>query len=180
MSSEAFVTLATNDGYALGALVVAESLRKVGTQRNLVVMVSRTLSDLIRLVWRCFSSVNFSLCSRFQTNITEQFWWSCCCWWIKFQWWTTFTIISSSWTRCHIYEDQLLATREIFEMRLSRCWYCCFAKYRWFIRSRRTVSSSGCWLAWLFQFGCFCLQTIQRNIQKIGGICESTRGIIRW
>ncbi|CAF0985496.1 unnamed protein product [Adineta ricciae] len=48
MSSEAFVTLATNDGYALGALVVAESLRKVGTQRNLVVMVSRTLSDLIR------------------------------------------------------------------------------------------------------------------------------------
>ena len=50
MSSEAFVTLATNDGYALGALVVAESLRKVGTQRNLVVMVSRTLSDLIRLV----------------------------------------------------------------------------------------------------------------------------------
>ncbi|CAF1078160.1 unnamed protein product [Adineta ricciae] len=38
----------TNDGCALGALVVAESLRKVGTQRNLVVMVSRTLSDLIR------------------------------------------------------------------------------------------------------------------------------------
>ena len=30
MSSEAFVTLATNDGYALGALVVAQSLRKVG------------------------------------------------------------------------------------------------------------------------------------------------------
>ncbi len=49
MSSEAFVTLATNDGYALGALVVAESLRKVGTQRRLVVMVSRSLSDLIRL-----------------------------------------------------------------------------------------------------------------------------------
>jgi glycogenin glucosyltransferase len=48
MSSEAFVTLATNDGYALGALVVAQSLRKVGTQRKLVVMVSKSLSDIIR------------------------------------------------------------------------------------------------------------------------------------
>jgi len=47
MSSEAFVTLATNDGYALGALVVAESLRKVGTQRSLVVLISN-VSDLIR------------------------------------------------------------------------------------------------------------------------------------
>ncbi|CAF1593498.1 unnamed protein product [Rotaria sp. Silwood1] len=48
MSSEAFVTLATNDGYALGALVVAQSLRKVGTQRRLVIMISKNLSDLIK------------------------------------------------------------------------------------------------------------------------------------
>jgi glycogenin glucosyltransferase len=48
MSSEAFVTLATNDGYALGALVVAQSLRKVGTQRSLVVLISKTLSDLLK------------------------------------------------------------------------------------------------------------------------------------
>lgn len=48
MSSEAFVTLATNDGYALGALVVAQSLRKVGTQRNLVVLTSNNVSDLLR------------------------------------------------------------------------------------------------------------------------------------
>lgn len=48
MSSEAFVTLATNDGYALGALVVAQSLRKAGTQRRLVVLISNTLSDLLR------------------------------------------------------------------------------------------------------------------------------------
>jgi len=48
MSSEAFVTLATNDGYALGALVVAQSLRKVGTQRRLVVLVTKNLSDLLR------------------------------------------------------------------------------------------------------------------------------------
>jgi len=48
MSSEAFVTLATNDGYALGALVLAQSIRKVGTQRHLVIMISNSLSDLIR------------------------------------------------------------------------------------------------------------------------------------
>jgi glycogenin glucosyltransferase len=48
MSSEAFVTLATNDGYALGALVVAESLRKVGTKRRLVVLISNNVSDLLR------------------------------------------------------------------------------------------------------------------------------------
>jgi len=53
MSSEAFVTLATNDSYALGALVVAQSLRKVGTQKRLVVLISKTLSDLLRLVF-CF------------------------------------------------------------------------------------------------------------------------------
>jgi len=51
MSSEAFVTLATNDSYALGALVVAQSLRKVGTQKRLVVLISKTLSDLLRLVF---------------------------------------------------------------------------------------------------------------------------------
>jgi glycogenin glucosyltransferase len=48
MSSEAYVTLATTDGYALGALVVAQSLRKVGTQRRLVVLISKSLSDLLR------------------------------------------------------------------------------------------------------------------------------------
>ena len=48
MSSDAFVTLATNDGYALGALVLAQSIRHVGTKRNLVVLISDHLSDLIR------------------------------------------------------------------------------------------------------------------------------------
>ena len=52
MSSEAFVTLATNDGYGLGALVLAQSIRQVGTKRNLVVLVSNHLSDLIRLLFK--------------------------------------------------------------------------------------------------------------------------------
>jgi hypothetical protein len=46
--SEAFVTLATNDAYALGALTLAQSIRQVGTKRNLVVLISNHLSDLIR------------------------------------------------------------------------------------------------------------------------------------
>ncbi|CAF3804114.1 unnamed protein product [Adineta steineri] len=58
MSSEAFVTLATNDGYALGALVLAESLRQVGTQANLVVLISNHLSDLIKeTLESCFDEV---------------------------------------------------------------------------------------------------------------------------
>jgi glycogenin glucosyltransferase len=48
--SEAFVTLATTDGYALGALVLAQSIRQVGTERRLVVMISNHLSDLIRFL----------------------------------------------------------------------------------------------------------------------------------
>ena len=46
--SEAFVTLATSDGYALGALVLGQSLREVGTSRSLVVLVSSHLSSLLR------------------------------------------------------------------------------------------------------------------------------------
>jgi len=37
---EAFVTLATSDAYATGALVLASSLRKVGTTRKLVIMIT--------------------------------------------------------------------------------------------------------------------------------------------
>ena len=50
MSSEAFVTLVTNDSYALGALVLAKSIHLVGTRRNLVVLISKHLSDPLRLI----------------------------------------------------------------------------------------------------------------------------------
>ena len=39
-SSQAWVTLATNDSYALGALVLAASLRHSGTSRKIVIMVT--------------------------------------------------------------------------------------------------------------------------------------------
>ena len=39
-STQAWVTLATNDSYALGALVMASSLRRTNTARKIVVMVT--------------------------------------------------------------------------------------------------------------------------------------------
>lgn len=48
ISIEAFVTLATNDNYAIGAMVLASSLRKVGTQKHLFILITDNVSDKIR------------------------------------------------------------------------------------------------------------------------------------
>ncbi|XP_014662913.1 PREDICTED: glycogenin-1-like isoform X2 [Priapulus caudatus] len=45
---EAFVTLATNDSYAVGALVLAQSLRIAGTTHDLVVMITPGVSQGMR------------------------------------------------------------------------------------------------------------------------------------
>ncbi|XP_076096689.1 glycogenin-1-like isoform X5 [Mytilus galloprovincialis] len=45
---EAFVTLATNDTYALGCLVLGSSLRRAGTTRQLAVMVTPGVSQSLR------------------------------------------------------------------------------------------------------------------------------------
>jgi len=45
---EAFVTLATNDTYSLGALVLANSLRRVGTTKQLVIMITSGVSPSMR------------------------------------------------------------------------------------------------------------------------------------
>lgn len=45
---QAFVTLATNDAYCLGALVLAHSLRRVNTSRQLVIMVTDAVSPSMR------------------------------------------------------------------------------------------------------------------------------------
>lgn len=68
MSSETFVTLVTNDDYALGALVLTQSIHQIGIQWNLVVFVSNRLSDsnrfqlefLLRLIWKFFFFSSFS------------------------------------------------------------------------------------------------------------------------
>ncbi|XP_064639604.1 glycogenin-1-like isoform X2 [Lineus longissimus] len=48
VEDEAFVTLATNDSYCLGAMVLGHSLKHVGTTRKLVVMISPQVSGSIR------------------------------------------------------------------------------------------------------------------------------------
>jgi len=47
-SEEAFVTLATNDNYSLGALVLGQSLRNVATTRKLVVLITPGVSHEMR------------------------------------------------------------------------------------------------------------------------------------
>ena len=48
MEGEAWVTLATNDEYSLGALVLAHSLKRCKTNKKIVVMVTSSISDGIR------------------------------------------------------------------------------------------------------------------------------------
>jgi glycogenin glucosyltransferase len=46
----AWITLATNDGYAVGALVLAHSLKQVGTQHDIHVMYTDGVSIPLRFV----------------------------------------------------------------------------------------------------------------------------------
>ncbi|XP_013784729.1 glycogenin-1-like [Limulus polyphemus] len=48
VEDQAFVTLATNDTYCLGALVLAHSLRKVATSRKLVVLITSGVTTHMR------------------------------------------------------------------------------------------------------------------------------------
>ena len=45
---QAYVTLATNDSYAIAALVLGHSLRNTGTTRRLVVMVTNDVTETFR------------------------------------------------------------------------------------------------------------------------------------
>ena len=47
---EAWVTLATNDSYALGALTLAQSLKRVQTSKSLVVMITSQVSGAIAVL----------------------------------------------------------------------------------------------------------------------------------
>lgn len=50
MSRTAWVTLATNDGYAIGALVLAHSLRAVGTRHAIHILHTEGVSLAVRFV----------------------------------------------------------------------------------------------------------------------------------
>jgi len=45
---EAWVTLATNDSYAVGALTLAASLKRVKTSKKLVIMITNTISENVK------------------------------------------------------------------------------------------------------------------------------------
>lgn len=55
-AGEAFVTLVTSHAYCMGAVVVARSLRRHGTTRSLVVMVTPNVSEQSRWATRPFGS----------------------------------------------------------------------------------------------------------------------------
>ncbi|CAL4088111.1 unnamed protein product [Meganyctiphanes norvegica] len=58
MLPEAFVTLATNDDYAIGALVLGHSLHSVGTMRKLVIMITKDVSwDIRPMLHEVFNEV---------------------------------------------------------------------------------------------------------------------------
>jgi len=82
-SREAFVTLATSDAYATGALVWASSLRKVGTTRQLVILITRGVTpamkslleqefDLVKVVdvFDSEDAVNLELLKRPELGVT--------------------------------------------------------------------------------------------------------------
>lgn len=47
-TDQAWVTLATNDSYGLGALVLANSLRRVGSEHPTVVLITPSVTDAMR------------------------------------------------------------------------------------------------------------------------------------
>lgn len=48
VQDQAFVSLATNNGYALGALVLGHSLRSVNTTRQLALMITADVHPQVR------------------------------------------------------------------------------------------------------------------------------------
>nr|ACO11092.1 Glycogenin-1 [Caligus rogercresseyi] len=84
VNEEAWVTLATNETYAIGALVLAHSLKKVGTQRKLAILVTKSLEsktmrkaleetfDVVQDVEEMdsFDAVNLKLLQRPELGIT--------------------------------------------------------------------------------------------------------------
>ena len=48
INNQAFVSLATNNGYALGALVLGHSLRSTSTNRQLALMITREVDPRVR------------------------------------------------------------------------------------------------------------------------------------
>jgi len=115
---EAWVTLATNDEYAVGALTVAASLKRVQTSKKLVVMVtSKMISErVLQTLREVFDEVvsveemdsgdiaNLTLLDRIELGIT----------------FTKVRILNRS-KLCSINVDKVLDIDTVCEVRISGC-----------------------------------------------------------
>lgn len=61
INDEAFVTLATTDNYAIGAITLAQSLKSVNTNRQLCIMISKDIGESMRLLLCQFYALNSPL-----------------------------------------------------------------------------------------------------------------------
>ena len=56
---ESWVTLATNDSYSVGALVLAASLRRINTSRKLTIIVTKGISpNILDKLHKSFDNVS--------------------------------------------------------------------------------------------------------------------------
>ena len=79
VATEAWVTLATNDSYAIGVMVLAHSLRAVQTTRPLVVMVGDHVSSAMRFVYYyCPYIKNLSINLQSIINLNQLLNLTCC------------------------------------------------------------------------------------------------------
>ena len=124
---EAWVTLATNDEYAVGALTVAASLKRVQTSKKLVVMVtSKMISErVLQTLREVFDEVvsveemdsgdiaNLTLLDRIELGIT----------------FTKVRILNRS-KLCSINVDKVLDIDTVCEVCISGCRHACFVELR--------------------------------------------------
>lgn len=57
VNNEAYVTLATTDNYAIGALTLAQSLKAVNTNRSLCIMITKEISESLRYILKKMTHV---------------------------------------------------------------------------------------------------------------------------
>ena len=152
MSKHGFVTFCDNNNYAKGALVLARSLRHVGTSADLVCLITNKVSDEMRSQVRKYHRIRSQRCSAGRC-----FWQARHCWHNRFErrCQSGFTQTSRAWRHTH-----QVACLEIDPVRENGVLWCrhgrCSSHWRSFPASR-VVCRGRLWLAFMFQYGAVCL-----------------------
>lgn len=160
------MTLATNDSYSLGALVVAHSLKKVSTQHQLAVMITPDVSesmrsklndvfDLVQVVDVLDSkdAANLAVLKRPELGIT----------FTKLHCWNLI-----QFDKCVFLDADVVVSwcLHSFKSVVDILFTTGSSKLRRAFRAWRVVSCSRCGLARLLQLGCLCLQTKRRHVRQ--------------